>query len=161
MNEPKPGSKAGSDWNQALSDALGRVAQEKAAATAAIARAKPKSRRGSVIVGGLALTLVLAWDVWRFAGPGSLPTPDEQAFALRRSVAAVAKEALAIRAAEGVLPGRERVAHMLDDALTYRGVGDHLLITNTDGEYVVIYDGSRPVDEWVQNGGYRRQDHAP
>ena len=161
MNEPKPGSKAGSDWNRALSDALGRVAEEKAAATAAAARARPKSRRGAVIGGFLTLALVVAWDVWRFTPPGSLPPPDEQAYALRRSAGAVAKEVLAIRAAEGALPARERLAHMLDDGLTYERTGDRLRITNTDGQYVVIYEGSLAVDEWVANGGYRLQGRAP
>jgi len=161
VNGPKPGPEVGSDWNRALSDALGVVAKEKAAATAAAAPGRPKSRRWAVICGGLALAVVVAWDVWMFTRPGALPPPDEQAYALRRSVGAVAKEALAIQAAEGALPDQQRVAHMLDDALTYRRLGDRFLITNTDGEYVVTYDCSVPVDEWVLNGGYQLKDRAP
>ena len=45
---------------------------------------------------------------------------------------------------------------MLDSELTYQRNGEHFLVTNTDGEFVVSYDGSRPVDDWVQNGGYRK-----
>jgi hypothetical protein len=114
-----------------------------------------------VIVLGLGLALVLAWDVWSWIGPGTLPPPEEQAYALRRSAGAVAKEVLAMRAADGALPGREQVSYMLDEALTYQRIGDHFIIMNTDGEYVVAYDGALPVDEWVQNGGYRLKGRAP
>jgi hypothetical protein len=161
MSEPKPGSPAGSDRNRALSEAVSRVLEEKAAQTAAAATRPRRARRGTGIVLGLVLGLVLAWDLWRWTNPGTLPPPEEQAYALRRSVGAVAKEVLAMQAADGALPDREQVAHMLDDALTYQRIGDHFIIMNTDGEYVVTYDGALPVDEWVQNGGYRRNGRAP
>lgn len=161
MKDPKPASNVGSDWNRALSDALGKVAEEKAAAKAAAASGRPKSRPGMVIGAGLAFALVITWDVWRWVSPGPLPPPEEQAYALRRSVGAVAKEIIAIRTVEGALPSREQVAHMLDDALTYNRVGTGFLITNTDGVYVVTYDGSRPVDDWLQNGGYRVKGQGP
>lgn len=161
MTEPKPGSNLGSDWNRAMSDALGKVAKEQAAAKAAAKAGRPKSRPGMVIVASLALALVIAWDIWRWMSPGPLPPPEEQAYALRRNAGAVAKEVLAIRAADGALPGREQVANMLDDGLTYQRVGDGFRITNTDGEYVVTYDGSRPVDDWVQNGGFQSKGQAP
>jgi hypothetical protein len=161
MSEPKRGSPTGSDRNRALSDALSRVLEEKAAQNAAAATRPRRARRGAGIVLGLGLALVLAWDVWRWISPGTLPPPEEQAYALRRSVGAVAKEVLAMQAADGALPDREQVAHMLDDALTYQRIGDHFIIMNTDGEYVVTYEGALPVDEWVQNGGYRRNGRAP
>ncbi len=160
MTEPKPGSNVGADWNRALSDALGKVAEEKAAAKAAATSGRPKSRPGMVIVASLALALVLAWAIWRWMSPGPLPPPEEQTYALRRTAGAVAREVLAIRTAEGALPSREQVVHMLDDALTYQRVGDGFLITNTDGAYVVTYDGSQPVDDWIQNGGYRLRGQA-
>jgi len=117
---------------------------------------------GGVLIGvGLALALVLGWNVWSFMSPGPLPPPDQQAYALRRSAGAVAQEALAIRAAEGALPDRDRMAHMLDDALTYQRDGDRFLVTNSDGEYVVTYDDSLPLDEWILNGGYRLKGEAP
>jgi hypothetical protein len=161
MSEPKPGSPAGSDRNRALSDALSRVLEEKAAQNATAATRPRRARRGAGIVLGLVLALVLAWDVWSWISPGTLPPPEEQAYALRRSVGAVAKEVLAMQAADGALPDREQVSYMLDDALSYQRIGEHFLITNTDGEYVVSYDGSVPVDEWVRNGGYRIKGRAP
>lgn len=87
------------------------------------------------------LALVVAWDAWMLTRPPTLPPCEEQAYALRQTAGAVAEEVLAILSAEGRLPAQAEVAHMLDEELTYQWVADGFVITNTDGEYLVVSTG--------------------
>lgn len=157
MSDRKPNAQ-GRDGEEAVSDAVEHVEEGQSALDEARARdGRPGSSWAfALIVGVLLLAAVAAWNVWSFSRPPRTPPDAEVAFALRETAGALAEEILAIRDAEGRLPTAAELADQLDEQLSYEPSGDSFVVTNTDGVLRVTYDGSRPVAEWVVNGGYNR-----
>jgi len=142
------------EWNQALADAKGRIEELEDALREADRRRATPRKKWALGIMVAALIGVGAWDAWVFTRPPQLPSPEDQAYALRRTAGALAEEVLATHAAEGRWPGTVELAEYLGDGLTYEVEGEGFVVRNTDGEFVVAYDGSAPVEEWVERGGY-------
>jgi len=144
------------DWGQTISDAVAHVG-EPPSTTGGDDDGAPRlglAGRGMLAVAVVGITVVLSWSGWTLTHPTQLPPLSEQAYALRRSAGALIDEVQILRAEQGQLPSPEALADLLDDGLTYEPRGDGFRVENTDGDIVVVYDGTMPVEDWVDLGGY-------
>ncbi len=155
MSHGKPDAQ-GPDWEGTVSDAVEQVEEGLSALDEARARdGRARSTTALALIAGLLLlAAVAAWNAWWFTRPPLTPPDAEVAFALRETAGALAEEILAIRDAEDRLPTAAELADLLDEELSYEPSGESFVVTNTDGVLRVTYDGSRPVAEWVVDGGY-------
>ena len=141
-------------WDDVLARATQSVEEMEAAA--AEARARRRTRRGAWLlpISVVALLAVGGWNARLLTRPPSLPPLADQAYALRRSAAAVVEEVVAIRETERRWPSASELADLLEEGLTIREVDGGVVATYSDGEILVRYDGSVPLDTWVVSGGF-------
>lgn len=159
MRDRKPQGQ-GHDWHGAVSEAVEDLAETESEVAEVQARQR-RSRAATYTLMALpVLAAVVAFNVWSFNRPPELLPDTEIAFALRQTAGALAEEVLALQARQGRLPTPDELGGYVDDELTYALRGEGFVVTNTDGVLAVTYDGSRPVADWVANGGFTRVEAA-
>lgn len=159
MNSPRDEQSEGApDWNRTVSDAVAHVDSDPPVGDSV--ETPPRSRLGLLAIALVSLVVASGISWWTVTRPPQLPPVEDQAYALRRSAGAVANEVLILRAQRGSLPSRDAVTDLLDEGLTYEPREGTFTVRNTDGEIVVVYDGTMPVEQWVASGGYTLETRA-
>ena len=141
------------DFDGAVSEVMDHVAEHAARAEEGVAQGRPASRRGILVAALVVLVLVAAWDVYMLTRPPTGLPPEIVAEDLRWSAGLAAQEIEAFRAEQGRLPDPSEIADILDEGLTYRVEDDHYIVTASDGDLAVSYDGSVPLDRWLRGEG--------
>jgi hypothetical protein len=143
-----------SDIRSALAEAA-RVADLRDEA-ASVPGGAPRARTRWLPVATVALVLVVSWDVYVLTRPPeTLPRAELEAD-LRIIVAAVVEEVDDFRATQGRLPRADEMADvLLDEGMSYTVEGERYVLVAEDGASRLRYDGSEPLDAWVEGVGPR------
>ena len=109
-----------------------------------------KGRRGRIALIASALVVVLAGVAYLGVSSfQSLPLPEQEAD-LRWAVGQAVTRIEAFRMEKGRLPAEEDLFGLLSEAVVYSVRGDGYLVTGTTGPIRVDYDGSVPLDIWLE-----------
>ena len=149
MAEPSRPGDAPETWEDTLADARQKIVVDKEAADAAAAAQVKKPNTAFVATLAVILTLIIVADVYVAARmPDPLP-PAEQEIDLRWIVADVVVEIEVFREEEGHLPTASDLDGLLDEVISFERIGDSYRVVGDAGNVRVEYDGSLPLDQWV------------
>ncbi len=116
------------------------------------------SSGSALFVAGAGLLVAVGWSFLRIVGGPEELSDDILLEDLRRSAASLVEEIEAFRTEEGRLPdeaellAEELIGADIDEGLEYVRTDDEYVVRLTEEVLVVEYDGSVPLDAWINDG---------
>ena len=107
----------------------------------------PRNFRLPVLVG--LLIAMMTGTGYLFFRPATAPPPEQVEMELRWSVQQVVTRVEVLRARTGRLPEAGDLFGVLTESVEYDAFGSQYLVTATAWGVSVTYDGSMPLDSWV------------
>ncbi len=141
------------DWSEVVAKASEHVQERHVAAEEAAERQKPRARGPVLAVAAVAFAGVLAWDFYMFAQPPEPPPLEETTVDLRWLVADAVELIEGFRSENGRLPARADLGDLLPADIMYELRGDTYVVAAAEEGIRVEFDGSVPLQRWVQDDG--------
>jgi len=145
----------------AVASAAQHLQEREAAAEAASEKAKPKSRRGLLLLGLALLAVVIAWDWHALTRPPEPLPVAEQEIDLSWFVLGAVDVVEGYRAEQGRLPTAAELEGVLDPEVTYSPQDESYLLVAESNGATVEYRSELPLEEWISLQGLDSEGGRP